>query len=143
MFTMKHRALGAALAVLAVASSALAQGSLRERVHFTINVPAAMKMGDYMLPAGKYLLRQVSATDPNLFALHRGDDTDTPIATLRTTRVDYKPGEYPKDAKIRLEVDEAPGVAHPTLRGWTIPGQDGWEIIAVDADDDEFLVRIP
>ena len=103
----RTRVVAAVFAVLALATGALAQGNLRERIHYAINVPQALEMSGYVLPAGKYLIRQVNATDPNLFALHRGDDTNTPIATIRTTRVDYQPGDYPQDAKIRLEIDEA------------------------------------
>ena len=143
MSEIRTNALAAVLVMVALATAALAQGSLKERIHYTINVPQGLEMSGYMLPAGKYLLSQVNTTDPNLFALYRGDDTNTPIATIRTTRVDYQPGEYPEGTKIRLEIDETSADATPVLRGWTVPGQDGWQIIAVDADDDEFLKRLP
>jgi hypothetical protein len=33
-------------------------------------------------------------------------------------------------------------VPHPVLRGWTIPGEDAFEIIAVEAEDEK-LQRLP
>jgi hypothetical protein len=143
MTTFRTRALAAIFAVMVLATGALGQGNLKERIHYAINVPQALEMGGYVLPPGKYLISQINTTDLNLFALYRGDDTKTPIASLRTTRVELQPGEYPTDAKIRLEIDETSADAMPVLRGWSVPGQDGWQIIAVDADDDDFLKRRP
>jgi hypothetical protein len=143
MTNFRTRALATIFAVMVLATGALGQGNLKERIHYTINVPQALEMSGYMLPAGKYLISQINTTDLNLFALYRGDDTKTPIASIRTTRVDYQPGEYPADAKIRLEIDETSADATPVLLGWSIQGQDGWKIIAVDADDDDFLKRVP
>jgi hypothetical protein len=142
MARIRTKAVAALFFVVATATLALAQGSVQERVHYAINVPHEVVMGGYVLPAGKYLLHQANATDLNLFALYRGDDTKTPIALIRTTRKDYQNGEYPQGMAIRLEFDETTTVAHPVLRGWSVPGQDGWEIIAVDAEDD-VLVRVP
>lgn len=143
MSQIRTRAIGVMLAIVAAATCVLAQGSLQERVHYTINIPHALEVGGYLLPPGKYVIHQVNTTDKTLFALYRDDMTGTPIATLRTTRQDYQSGNYPEDAKIRLEIEEVPARANPVLNGWSIPGQDGWKIIGVDADDDEYLKRLP
>ena len=102
----------------------------------------AISLGGYLLPQGRYVLHQANVTDLNLFALYRNDMTGSPIALIRTTRVEQRPGEYPKDAKIRLDFDETSAVARPVLRGWSIPGEDAFEIIAVEAED-EGLQRAP
>jgi hypothetical protein len=133
--------LAAILTMVAAVSFAFAQGSLRERVHYEINVSHELKMGEYVLPPGRYVLQQTSTTDQNLFALFRGDDTHSPLALIRTTRVDHQPGDYPEKTTIRLNIDETTDTARPVFRGWNVPGQDGWEIIAVDGKDSK-LVRI-
>ena len=135
MARVETRVLAAILTMVAAVSFAFAQGNLRERVHYEINVSHELKLGEYVLPAGRYVLQQTSPTDQNLFALYRGDDTHSPLALIRTTRVDYQPGEYPQGTTVRLDVDETTDAARPVLRGWTVPGQDGWQIIAVDGKD--------
>jgi hypothetical protein len=132
----------AVVAITLCAVAALGQGPLQEKVHYTISVPHAITIGGYVLPQGRYVLHQANVTDLNLFALYREDLTGTPVALIRTTRVRPRSGdELAKDTKIRLDFDESPGGARPVLRGWTIPGEDGFEIIAVDAEDD--LQRVP
>ena len=42
-------------------------------------------MGNYILPAGEYVQRQVMMNDLNLFALHQRHLSHEPIATIRTT----------------------------------------------------------
>lgn len=138
--TRAKSAILALLLALAVAPAALAQGPLQQKVHYTITTQHALRMGDYMLPAGTYVLQQVNVTDLNRFALYRGDMDDEPIAIIHTTRVDYKTGEYREKAGIALTIDEGRAGAPPMLRGWVVPGEDGWQVLSVDADDD-ILVR--
>ena len=125
------------VAIVLCAVAAAAQGPLQQKVSYTISVPHAIALGGYLLPQGRYVLHQASVTDLNLFALYRNDMTGSPIALIRTTRVEQRPGEYPKDAKLRLDFDESTAVARPVLRGWSIPGEDAFEIIAVEAEDEE------
>jgi hypothetical protein len=85
----------------------------------------------------------VSATDLNRFALFAGDEMEEPVAILHTTRVDFTTGEYREKSGIALTIDEARPGAQPVLRGWVIPGEDGWEVISVDANDSKkVLVRV-
>jgi hypothetical protein len=139
---MTKRTLSAALVALALAAVAYAQGPLQQKVHYTINVPHELKLGEYLLPPGRYELYQVNVTDLNLFGLYPENTSHSPLALIRTTRRDFTTtNEPPNDATIRLEYDEETSEARPVLRGWTVPGEDGWEIIAVDAKDEK-LVRI-
>jgi hypothetical protein len=142
MSRIAHATIVVAL-LAAAAATAVAQGPLQEKVHYTISVPHAIAVGGYLLPPGRYVLYQTNTTDLNLFALYRNDLTGSPIALIRTTRVQPRSGgDFPKDAKIRLDFDEDSADARPVLRGWTVPGDDGYEVIAVDAEDDD-LERLP
>ena len=100
-------------------------------------------MGGYMLPAGDYVLRQVNANDPNLFALFPGKYMrHSPVAMIRTTRIDYyASNHYPEHTRLALNIDEGRGGATPVLRGWNIPGEDGWQVIAVVQRNKHFMAR--
>jgi hypothetical protein len=142
MNTMRKSALAAILLLTAVASAAFAQGPLHKRINYEINVSHALRMGDYMLPPGRYVLYQVSQNDLNLFALYQDEMTHSPIAMIRTTRIEYHGNEYPGRTSMMLDIDESSADAHPMLRGWNIPGEDGWEIISVVSKNDGVLTRV-
>src|SRR5215831_14730011 len=120
-------ALAAVLIATAMVSTAFAQGPIQKRIDFNINVPFQVRMGGYLLPAGDYVLRQVSANDLNLFALFPGKYMmHSPVAMIRTTRIDYySSGRWPSKTNLLLNIDEMGGQATPVLRGWNIPGEDG------------------
>lgn len=130
--------LAVALAFTASASSALAQG-LRKKITYTINVAQALRMNDYVLPPGKYILFQSDLDHINTFHLHPKDLTHEPIAVLKTTRVRFQPGDYPDKAQIKLEIDESSKDVHPVLRGWSVPTTDGYRIVAVEVKDEKLL----
>lgn len=122
--------LSAGILILGMSFTVFAQGPMQKRLDFSINVPYTLRMGDYLLPAGHYVLHQVLHNDLNLFALHPGDLTRKPVALIRTTRIDYYATGYP--AKTSLLIDtENNGANYPKLEGWNIPGMDGFEIITV------------
>ena len=126
------RTLFAALILTTVAGAALAQGPLHKQLYFTINVPYKLRMGDYMLPSGYYTLRQVSANDLNLFWLFQGDTGHTPIAAIRTVRRDLSVKGYTSRTEMVWRMDEESSTPSiPVVKGFQIPGEDGWEIIAV------------
>lgn len=102
-----------------------------KRVDFTISAPFSLRMGDYVLPSGKYILRQAIQNDLNLFALYPEDLTNEPIAMIRTARIDFQARGYPERTKIFVDMDESSPDNHPVVQGWTIPGLDGWEVISV------------
>lgn len=132
--------------------TSFAQGPLQKHVIYTINADHALRMGDYILPAGRYELFQINSNNPNLFALYQNDRMRSPIALIHTVRVDYQSRGYPDKTQIMYTIDEetrsvARGRARgrenlPVLRGWTIPGFDGWEIISVVEKKKGVLARV-
>jgi hypothetical protein len=128
-------------ASVASVTVALGQGPIRKQVNYDINVPYEMRMANYLLPAGHYILKQMNDNDVNLFALYRGDMMHSPIAMIRTTRIDYA-GRYPEHTRMLVRIDESTDEAIPILRGWNIPGESGWEVIAVVPRHNKELTRI-
>lgn len=140
MHTIQKNALAVTLLFVATAGLVLAQGPVPRRIHYTINASYRMKLGNYMLPAGKYLLYQVSKDDRNLFALYEGEDReDSPIALIRTVPIDYD--RTVDETTIILEYDETSRDATPVMKGWNIPGESGWEIISVTPKNHRVLTR--
>jgi len=123
-------ALGAIFLISAVVVPALAQGPLHKRVNFTISVPFELKKGKAVLPPGDYVLYQINAQDPNLFALYPRDMTHSPIAMIHTTRIDYSAGHYPSHTRLLMDTDESWPQKYPVLEGFNIPGEDGWAVIS-------------
>jgi hypothetical protein len=121
-------------------ASALGQGPLQKRVNFDVSVPYSMRMADYLLPAGHYVLFQIDQNNLNLFGLYQDDLTHPPIAWVRTTRIDYESERVPEKAEMLLATDETRSI--PIIRGWTIPGDDGWEVIAVYPKGTNDLVHV-
>ena len=142
MLLLRKRALAAFIVLTAITAMALAQGPVHKRVNYTINVSHSLRMGDYMLPPGRYVIYQMNQNDTNLFALYQNDMTSSPVAMIRTTRVEYQIGETPSKTGMVMDVDESSRDVHPTLRGWNIPGEDGWEIISVVPKRNGVLSRI-
>ena len=142
MNRLKKSALAAVAMLLMSASFALAQGPLQKRINYSINVPYSLRMGDYTMAPGNYILYQVSFYDPSTFALYANDMRHSPVAMIRTTRIDYAAGRYPRHTKMLLDIDESTNDPVPIIRGFTIPGEDGWEIIAVVAKDNHYMTRV-
>ena len=134
----------AAVVMFLVASmtNVLAQGPLHKRVEFTINSSFEMHNSDMVLPAGKYILYQIHQNDPNLFAMYSENLMHSPIAMVRTTRIDFLSGDYPDKVRMLADLDEENSTALPVITGWTIPGEDGWEILATVPDRDKVISRI-
>jgi len=141
--TVGKGAVAAILVIAAMLSTAFAQGPIQKRIDFNINVPFEVKVGGYMLPAGDYVIHQVSANDLNLFALYPGRSMrHSPVAMIRTVRVDYyASGRYPERANVKLNIDESNNEATPVLRGWNVPGDDGWQVVSVVPRDKSMLAR--
>jgi hypothetical protein len=130
----------------AVSVPSFAQGPLQKRIDFTINVPYRLQMGDYVMPPGKYIVRQVIENDLNLFHLFRRQLGTTPIAAIRTVRVDYTVKGTPDDAMVHWRSDlEGRRTGDPVvITGWDIPGMDGWTIISVvpDKSSRHYITRV-
>ena len=128
---LRRFALTAILLIGVVVVPALAQGPLQKRVNFTINVPFELNKGQMTLQPGHYVLYQVSMNDPHLFALYPEDLTHSPIAIIRTVRIDYSANRYPSKTRLLMDTEESWPQRYPVLEGWNIPGEDGWEVISV------------
>lgn len=129
MLKLRSFALAAFFLICAAVVPSLAQGPLHKRVNFSIDVPFELKKGRTVLPPGNYVLFQISTTDPQLFALYRDDMTHSPIAMIKTTRIDYSARRYPSKTRLLMDTDESWPQKYPVLEGWNIPGDDGWEVI--------------
>ena len=122
-------ALAAILMMGATVIPAVAQGPSHKRVNFTINVPFELNKAHVVLPPGNYVLYQISTNDPQLFALYQEDMTHSPIAMIRTVRIDYSGSRYPSKTRLLMDTDESWPQKYPVLEGFNIPGDDGWEVI--------------
>ena len=132
MRILKNCAMTLVMMITAGVGMALAQGPVQKQVDFDINAPYALRMGNFMLPAGQYVLYQADANNPTLFFLFQGTDMmHSPIAVINTVRIGYPTADYPEHTKMLLRIDESSANSHPVLRGWNIAGEDGWEIVAV------------
>ncbi|PYP89887.1 MAG: hypothetical protein DMF61_01415 [Blastocatellia bacterium AA13] len=135
MSTRSSRVLGIVVVLAALMATAFAQGPLRKTVYFSINAPYELRMGHYVLPMGTYTFRQANENDLNLFMMYKGDAKEamlhSPIAVVRTVRVDHASNRYPSHTQIRWKLDENSVDGVPVVTGWDIPGDDGWQIISV------------
>lgn len=140
MKALRYVAIAALLTLVAIpAMTVSAQGPIQKRVNFWINVPFELGEGEMILPAGKYELYQISANDLNLFALYREDRTSSPIAMIRTVRIDYLAGEGPDETKMLVTNDGESAQSYPVIEGWAIPGMDGWKILSVKGESSSMI----
>jgi len=117
----------AAVLLLGVSVSlAFAQTPQRKLVHFTVHASQEVKMGDVILSEGKYILAQVMDSDANLFNLYQDDLTRSPMAVVRTVRMEYPSSGTPERSSFFF-CDKEPR----QLTGWTITGTGGWQIVSV------------
>jgi len=121
---------------------AFAQGPIYKQISFDINVPYQMRMTDYIIPEGHYVLRQVSQNDINLFWLYKDNFLHAPIAVVRTVRTPTWGSDVPQKTNLMIRMDESGSTATPVVRGFTIPGEDPFHIIAVVPKDSRTLVRV-
>src|SRR6185295_12596937 len=104
--TLRRFALASVLLISISAIPVLAQGPLHKRVNFTIDAPFELKKGNMVLPAGSYVLFQVTTSDPHLFGLYRDDLTHPPIAMIRTVRINNSTN-WPRKTKVMFDLDES------------------------------------
>jgi hypothetical protein len=123
-------ALGAIFMMCSALVPALAQGPLHKRINFTINAPFELNKGKAFLPPGNYVLYQINAADPNLFALYPEDMTRSPVAMIHTVRIDYSARRYPSHSRLLIDTEESWPQKYPVLEGFNIPGEDGWAVIS-------------
>jgi hypothetical protein len=140
MKMLKNVAWAVVFMVAASVMNVSAQGPLRKQVFFTISHPFEMRNSNVVLPAGKYILYQVSQDDLNLFAMYQDNLMHSPIAMVRTTRIDYSVRKAPKKTAMLVSFDEEANTVLPVIDGWTIPGMDGWEVIAMVPERDRLSI---
>lgn len=128
-----------ALLIGATCALTMAQGPVLKRVNYQANV--SYRLGDYIAPPGAYVIYQQSRNDVNLFWLYQNDLGREPIAVIRTIRIDYSVAGYPEKAGVFFDVDESDITARPVLRGWTIPGEMGWEVVSVVRRNSRVLTK--
>src|SRR5215470_8755265 len=96
-----------AIFIAVTASLTMAQGGpLLKRINYSINVAYGLRTSDHMLPAGDYVLRQISANDLNLFWLYPTNTSHGPVATIRTTQIDYSGSNYPEHTEMLVDMVE-------------------------------------
>jgi hypothetical protein len=144
MGALKKSVVAGLMLLAVVFGTAFGQGPMKKRVNFDINVTFAMRMGEYLLPPGHYVISQVDDNDLNMFYLFKDDMRHSPIATIKTTRKEYAaPWNYPEKTEMRLKIEETKDQGTvPVLHGWDIPGDDGWTIIGVVPKKDSMLTKI-
>ncbi len=143
MKVTKGFALAVVVMMFTAAITGYAQGTARDRITFNINTRFELRMGDYVLPPGKYILQEVDATtSPDMFALYKENRMQSPIAMIQTTRIRYNASEYPDKSQIILVFDPEDKVSGiPTLTGWKVPGKDGWRVTGVVEKEKGHLTR--
>lgn len=128
--------------LIALAGTTILGQAIPRKVHYTINVAHQLRLGDYLLPAGKYVLWQAIPNDASVFKLHPETTRNEPIAIVRTTRIRSNDYWEPSKDQMLLRIDESStSGALPVLRGWNIAGEDGFEIISV-VPKKNLLVRV-
>lgn len=130
MLMIRRGALAIILLLAATPLAAFGQQPLRERVHFTISAPYQLRKSDVVFPAGKYIISQISDSDPDLFALYKDNTRHSPLALIRTIPAQYP---YSNKTKIVMDTNEPRPDAFPVVEGWTVPGMDSLEVSGVVA----------
>jgi hypothetical protein len=128
--------------IIATGSIAPAQGPLRKIIHFSINVNYALRNSELVLPPGDYTLYQINQNDTSLFALFQGHSRKrSPLAMIKTVRIEYRASSYPEDTTLLYNLIASRSEPLPVVRGWTLPGESGWEIISVISNNDRRLAK--
>jgi hypothetical protein len=128
--------------IIAMGSIAPAHGPLRKTIHFSINVNYAFSNSELVLPPGDYTLYQISQHDTSIFALYEGHSRKrSPLAMIKTVRIEYRASKYPEDTTLLYNLIASRSEPLPVVRGWTLPGELGWEIISVISNNDKRLAK--
>jgi len=127
--SLRKSALFVVLLLSVAAVPTLAQGPLQKRIDFTINSPFELKKSGLVLPAGNYVLFEIDAKEPHLFALYRDNMRHRPIAMIWTMRTNNMV-RWPTKTRLIMETDESSPQNYPLVEGWTVPGEDGWQVIS-------------
>jgi hypothetical protein len=129
---MKYRMvlIAAVILFLGIAVMPIAgQGLPHELIDFTISAPFKLNHSRAELPAGKYVLRQLTQ---DTFGLYADGMMHPPVAMISTIpRYDYLTRPLPGDTHILLDRTVLPEGQDPVLEGWTVPDGEGWDVVGV------------
>lgn len=144
MKSYKINVLTIVLGLAAIAGTSFAQGPLHKRINYNIDAPFELKNSNVVMPAGDYVIYQISAENPNLFGIYRNDLRDVPVAIVHTVRIDYQAKGYPQNTRILLSKDNEDLRSRdiPVVKGFHINGYDGWEIVGVVTNRDQIMSMI-
>jgi hypothetical protein len=129
--TLRKLSLAVVFLIGSAVVPALAQGPMQARINFSTSAPFELKGTNVVLPAGDYVLFQIDPRDRTLFALYHEDMRNSPVAMLRTVRIYPHLGRFPGKTKLMMDTDEGSPDNLAVLEGWNVPGDYGWEVIAV------------
>ena len=118
-----------------ISVTCLGQVPSRTMVHFTISVPTAVTIGNYVLAPGTYVLYQDSQVR-ELFALYPGNLATEPIAQILTNRTAYWAVRNNRQTRVELKMAESRAGVMPALKGFNVPWADRWDIVSVVAKHD-------
>ena len=118
--------------MIAMTTASFAQQPIKKQLDYTIDVEYRLRMGNYLLPPGKYVLRQADENHLNLFWLFQDDRRNSPIAAVHTAPRNNLKNHYPRHTEVQWWIDEESAASPiPVLAGWDAPNYDGFEITSV------------
>ena len=142
MMASLRRVFVAVLFGASISFSSLGQVPSRTIVHFTISVPTAVTIGNYVLAPGTYVLYQDSQAR-DLFAIYPGSLAVEPIAQILTTRTPYWAVRNDRQTRVELKMVESRAGLMPAMKGFNVPYADRWNIVSVVAKHDSgYMTRI-
>jgi len=142
MMASLRRVFVAVLFGASMSFSSLGQVPSRTIVHFTISVPTAVTIGNYVLAPGTYVLYQDSQAR-DLFAIYPGSLAVEPIAQILTTRTPYWAVRNDRQTRVELKMVESRAGLMPAMKGFNVPYADRWNIVSVVAKHDSgYMTRI-
>ena len=142
MVLSKKLFVAAIFLMLPVTVTSFGQVPTRTLVHFTINVPFPVTMGNCLLASGTYVLYQNSQV-PEMFALYRDNLSHEPIAQILTTQTPYWAVRNDRETRVELKMTESSSGARHVLKGFNVPFADRWDIVSVVAkNNSRYITQI-
>jgi hypothetical protein len=131
MRLLRNVLISAVLVLTAGISAAFGQIPTPRVIYFNVNVPYTFTKVHYTLPAGKYILRQMTERRRDLFALYQGDMTHPPIAIVTTAPIYHNGNNFNEPTRMYYGDNEETEDAHPIFQGWSMAGDNGFEIVSI------------
>jgi hypothetical protein len=129
--TLRRLSLAVIFLIGSAVAPAFAQEPTQTKINFTTSSSFELKGSDVVLPAGNYMLYQVDPRDRQLFALYHESMRHSPVAMIRTVRIQHDLGQLPRKTMMLMDIDGRSSENLAVLEGWNVPGDYGYEVIAV------------